>query len=186
METEVTRKLFTVDEYCRMGEVGIFGSEARLELIEGEILEMSPMGTRHAACANRALAIFAGRLAGRAMLSIQNAVLLSRATMPQPDVVLARPREDYYSGKHIAPEDIHLVIEISDSTLLYDRDRKMPLYARAGVRELWIENLQNDVILVYRDPGPKTYSTSRTLHRGESISAEAFPDIIFTVDELLG
>ena len=186
METEVTKKLFTVDEYCQMGEAGIFDPEARLELIEGEIIEMSPPGTRHAACVNRANAVFASRLAGHAMLSIQNAVILSRHTMPQPDIVLARPREDYYSSKHIAPEDIFLVIEVSDSTLRYDRNRKMPLYAKAGVPELWIEDLQTDIILVYRDPGPKTYSTSLTLHRGESVSIAAFPDIVFSVDELLG
>src|SRR5262245_32537193 len=123
METEVTKKLFTVDEFYRMGEAGIFGPEPRLELIEGEIIEMSPIGIRHMSCVNRATALFASRLAGKAMLSVQNAMLLSRYTMPQPDIVLARPREDFYSNQHIAPEDILLAIEVSDTTIGYDRNR---------------------------------------------------------------
>jgi Uma2 family endonuclease len=186
METEVTKKLFTVDEYYRMGEAGIFGPEARLELIEGEIIEMSPVGTRHIACVNRATALFASRLAGQALVSIQNPVVLSRYTEPQPDVLLAHPRADYYSSKRISAEDTLLAIEISDTTIRYDRNRKMPLYAKASVPELWIENLPNDVILVFRDPGPKSYATALTFHRGESISLIAFPEVTFQVDELLG
>ncbi len=186
METEVTRKLFTVDEFCRMGEAGIFGEEPRLELIEGEILEMSPVGIRHMSCVNRASALFAGRLAGRAMFSVQNPVLLSNDTMPQPDIVLAKPRENFYSDRRISPEDTLLVLEVSDTTLRYDRKRKMPLYAKWGVPELWIENLENDVVLVFRDPGLSGYANALTLRRGESISLVAFPQIRFTVDELLG
>ena len=186
METEVTRKLFTVDEYYRMGEVGIFSEDARLELIEGEIIEMSPVGIRHVSCVNRANAFFASRLANKAMLSVQNPVLLSSDTMPQPDIILARPREDFYGSRRIVPADIFLVLEVSDTTLRYDRNRKMPLYAKWGVPELWIENLGNDAILVFRNPGPSGYSTALTLHRGESISLAEFPDTTFTVDELLG
>ena len=184
--TEVTKKLFTADEYYRMGEAGIFGEEARLELIEGEIIEMSPVGNRHVVCVNRATNLFALSLAGKAMVSVQNPVLLSRYTEPQPDIVLARPREDYYADKRISPEDTLLVIEVSDTTLRYDRNRKMPLYAKSGVCELWIENLQSDLILVYRDPGPQTYSTEITIHRGQSISVAAFPEVVFKVDEFLG
>jgi Uma2 family endonuclease len=186
MEAEVTRKLFTVDEYYRMGEAGIFSEDARLELIEGEILEMSPVGNRHIGCVNRATALFAARLATRAVVSVQNPILLSRYTEPQPDIVLARPREDYYGGKRISPADALLVLEVSDTTLRYDRKRKMPLYAKWGVPELWIENLENDVILVFRGPGPSGYATTLTLHRGESTALAAFPDVTFTVDELLG
>ncbi len=168
METEVAKKLFTVDEYLRMGEAGIFDPEARLELIEGEIIEMSPRSERHIVCVNRATAIFSARLAGKAMVSVQNPVRLSR-----------------YS-KRLSAEHALLVIEISDTTIRYDRNRKMPLYAKAGVRELWIENLQDDVILVYRNPGVETFATSLTFKRGESLSLTAFPEIVFTVDELLG
>jgi Uma2 family endonuclease len=186
METELTRKLFTVDEYYRMGEVGIFSEDARLELIEGEIIEMSPVGNRHIGCVNRATARFAARLATQAVVSVQNPILLSRYTEPQPDIVLARPREDYYGGRRISPADIFLVLEVSDTTLRYDRNRKRPLYAKSGVPEVWIENLQSDVIFVYRKPGPSGYAKALTFRRGESLSLAAFPDITFTVDELLG
>src|SRR5205085_263235 len=162
METEVAKKLFTVDEYYRMGEAGIFDPEARLELIEGEIIEMSPPGIRHMSCVNRATALFADRLPGKAMVSVQNPLRLSRYSEPQPDIVLAKPRSNFYSDKRLAWEDTLLVVEVSDSTLGYDRNRKMPLYAAAGVPELWIENLQNDMILVFRNPGGKMYSTSLT------------------------
>jgi Uma2 family endonuclease len=186
METEVTKKLFTVDEYHRMGEAGIFHPEAHLELIEGEIIEMSPPGMRHIACVNRATALFSSRLAGKAMVSVQNPLMLSRYTEPQPDIVLARPRPDFYSDRRLSGEDTLLAIEISDSTLSFDRNRKMPLYAAAGVPELWIENLRDQVILVFREPGAKTYATSLTFRHGQSFSAVAFPELTFTVEDLLG
>jgi Uma2 family endonuclease len=186
MGTEVTRKLFTVDEYHRMGEAGVFHPEARLELIEGEIIEMSPPGIRHVACVNRATALFTKRLGEKAMVSVQNPLLLSRYTEPQPDIVLAKPRANFYSDKRLSWEDTLLAVEISDSTLSFDRKRKMPLYAAAGVTELWIENLRNDVILVFRDPTPETYSSVHTFERGQSVSPAAFPDVPFNVGELLG
>jgi Uma2 family endonuclease len=186
METEVTKKLFTVDEYHRMGETGILDPKARLELIEGEIIEMSAVGIRHIACVNRATALFAARLAGRGMVSIQNPLRLSRYTEPQPDVVLAKPRDNFYSDKFISWEDTLLAVEISDSMFSYDRDRKMPLYAKAGVPELWIENLRKDVILVFRDPTSNGYATSLAFERGESLYAAAFPDVTLKVEDLLG
>ena len=186
MGTEVTKKLFTVDEYHRMGEVGIIDSDARVELLEGEIIEMSPVGYKHIYCVNRATALFFARLTGKVIVSVQNPVVLSQYTEPQPDILLARFRPDFYKDKRISSEDTVLAMEISDTTLRKDRDLKMPLYAKARVPELWIENLQKDVLLVFRDPGPKTYATSLTLHRGESISLTAFPDIVFKVEELLG
>jgi Uma2 family endonuclease len=147
---------------------------------------MSAPGIRHVSCVNRASALFASRLAGKAMFSVQNPILLSNDTMPQPDIVLARPRENFYADRRISPADTLLVLEVSDSTLRYDRKRKMPLYAKWGVPELWIENLENDVILAFREPRPSGYENALSLHRGESIALTTFPDIAFTVDELLG
>ena len=100
--------------------------------------------------------------------------------------MLLQHRPDYYTSKRHSPEDTLLVIEVSDTTLRYDRNRKAPLYAKSGVTELWIENLEGDVILVFRDPGPDGYSTTLVVRRGESVSLLAFPDILFKVDELLG
>ena len=105
METEVTKKLFTVDEYYRMAEAGIFDEDSRVELIEGEIIEMSPLGNRHVACVNRANTLLASALAGRAIVSVQNPLRLSNYTEPQPDIVLLRPRSDYYRSKRLSPED---------------------------------------------------------------------------------
>jgi Uma2 family endonuclease len=186
MQTEVTKKLFTLDEYYRMAEAGIFDPDSRFELIEGEIVEMSRVGNHHIACVNRANAVFATTLAGKAIVSVQNPLPLSNYTEPKPDIVLLKPRADYYLEKRLAPEDTYLVIEISDTTLRYDRDRKLPLYAKSGVSEFWIEDLKAGVIFVYRNPGPKTYSTSLVVRRGDSISIAAFPEIVFKVDDLLG
>jgi Uma2 family endonuclease len=185
MEAEIAKKLFTADEFFRMGEAGIFDPDVHLELIEGEIIEMSPPGIRHAACVSRATELFITRLVGKAMLSPQNPLLLSTYTVPQPDIVLAKPRGNFYSDKRLASEDTLLAVEVSDSTLSFDRKRKMPLYAAAGVPELWILNLRNDAILVFRDPGKTAYATQLTLSRGESLSVTAFPEVTFAVDELL-
>jgi Uma2 family endonuclease len=186
MRAEITKKLFTVAEYYRMAEVGILDPDARLELLEGEIVEMSPVGVRHINCVNRATNIFARTLGGRAIVSVQNPVQLSEYTEPQPDIALLRPRDDFYGEKKISWEDALLVIEVSDTTIRRDRDLKLPLYARAGVSELWIEDLRRNTIFVYRDPGPNTYATTATFQRGDSISVAAFPDVVFKVNDLIG
>src|SRR6266852_2273262 len=186
METEVTKKLFTVDEYYRMAEAGILSEDSRVELIEGEIIQMSPIGRRHASCVSRANKLFITTLGDRILLSPQNPVHLSNITELQPAILLLKPRADFYASKHPVAEDTYLVLEVSDTTLRYDRDRKVPLYAKSGVPEVWIEDLQANVILVYRNPAGQCYSTSLTLHRGEQISLAAFPEITFKFDDLLG
>src|SRR5207245_9288153 len=120
METEVAKKLFTVDEYLRMGEAGIFDPEARLELIEGEIIEMSPVGDRHVICVNRATALFSARLAGKAMVSVQNPVRLSRYTEPQSDILLPRCRDGFYASKRRCHARALLVLETSDTSNRYE------------------------------------------------------------------
>ena len=186
MRTEVTNKLFTVDEYYKMAEIGIFDEDSRVELIEGEIIEMSPVGNRHIGCVNRATKLFITKLGDRVVVSPQNPVRLSNITEPQPDIVLLKPRADFYSAKRLSAEDTFLVLEISDTTLRYDRNRKLPLYAKYGVPEVWIEDIKGDAILVYRDLKAGGYSASLTFHRDETISLLAFPDIFFNVNDLLG
>jgi Uma2 family endonuclease len=116
---------------------------------------------------------------------VQNPVQLSDYTEPQPDIVLLKPRQDYYAGKKISWEDALLVIEVSDTTIRRDR-YKLSLYAKAGVSELWIEDLRRDTIFVYRDPGPGAYGTSLEFHRGDNISLLAFPEICFRIEDLIG
>ena len=186
MRAEMPRKLFTVAEYYRMAEVGILDPEARLELLEGEIVEMSPVGVRHINSVNRATNLFARRLGERAIVSVQNPLQLSEYTEPQPDVVLLKPLADFYAEKRLSWEDALLVIEVSDTTIRRDRNVKLPLYAKAGVLELWIEDLKKDTIFVYRDPGLTTYATTLVLRRGDPICIAAFPDVVFQVSDLLG
>jgi Uma2 family endonuclease len=186
MRIEATRKLFTVEEYYGMAAAGILQPGERVELIEGEIFQMSPIGNRHVGCVIRATRLFLTALMGRAVVSGQHPVQLSNYTEPQPDLSLLKFRTDDYSGKKVVAEDVLLILEVSDTTLRFDRNVKLPRYAAAGISEVWIENLEADELLVYRDPDGEHYRTALTLHRGDSVSVLAFPDAVFSVDELLG
>jgi Uma2 family endonuclease len=186
MQIEATKKLFTVDDYYRMAEAGILGPEDRVELIDGEIIEMSPIGTRHAGCVNAAIAAFSAVLQRRVTVSVQNPLRLSNYIEPEPDLVLLKPRKDSYRGKRVEGEDVLLVLDVADTTLRYDRDVKLPLYAAADIPEVWIEDLQHDLLLVYRDPQKSTYRTSLSLKRDKSVAVLAFPEVIFKVADLMG
>jgi Uma2 family endonuclease len=185
MRVEVTKKLFTVDEYYRMLDAGILTEDDRVELIEGEIIQMSPIGNRHAACVDRGTDLFTAAFRGRAIVSVQNPLRLNEYNEPVPDIMVLKPRADYYASKSRTPEDTLLAVEVSDSTLRYDIKIKLPIYARTGVAEVWIENLREDLILVCREPSSKGYNVQLTLRRGDSISPLAFPDTVFKVDDLL-
>src|SRR5262245_26426004 len=146
MQIEVARKRFTVDDYYRMAEAGILKHTDRVELIEGEIVEMSPIGARHAMAVNRLNMIFARGLGDKIVVGVRNAAHMDRYNEPQPDIVLIRPREGFYGTSHPNPEDVVLLIEVSETTLRFDRTVKLPIYARNGIREVWIVDLKNDVI----------------------------------------
>jgi Uma2 family endonuclease len=187
MQSETIKKLFTVREYHRMGEVGILGPEDRTELIDGEVIRMSPTGHRHAMCVTRAIHAFAVALSGKALVNTQNPLVLNDYSEPQPDLVLLKYRSDFYKSKqYVGPEDALLVLEVSDTTLRFDLTIKLPRYAVAGVPELWIENLIADELLVFREPTGEAYTTNLTLKRGESVSLAAFPEVLFKVEDLLG
>jgi Uma2 family endonuclease len=186
MRIEATKKLFTVDEYYKMAHAGILTPEDRVELIDGEIIEMSPIGNRHLGCVNGANEAFSAAFRGKAVVSVQNPLRLNNYTEPEPDVVLLKPRQDAYRRKRPVAEDALLVLEVADTTLAYDLKVKVPRYAAAGIPEVWIEDLENDVMLVFRDPEGNSYKTALTLTRDASISVQAFPVVIFKVSELLG
>jgi len=186
MPTESARRLFSVDEYDRMVEVGILTEYDRVELIEGEILEMSPIGPRHSACTDRANMLLAPSLVGRAIVRIQGPVRLGDFTKPQPDVTLLSPRQDYYATISPIPKNALLLIEVAETSIRYDRGPKLALYAKYGVGEVWIEDLNTDTLLVFRDRRPKGYATELALTPGDSISALEFPDLILSVSDLLG
>ena|SRR5215813_5025163 len=185
MQVETTKKLFTVADYYRMAEAGILKPEDRVELIDGEIIEMSPIGDRHAGCVNRATRLFISALGNRVVVSVQNPLQLNNYTEPEPDIVLLKPRTDDYASKKAMAEDAILVLEVAETTLRYDRDVKLPRYAAAGVPEVWIENVKREVLLVYRYPSGGAYATALEVRRGESISPAALPDVIFAVEQLL-
>jgi len=169
-----------------MAEAGILTPQDRVELIEGEVIQMSPIGDRHAMAVNRANMVFARGLGDKVVVSVQNAVRINRYNEPQPDVVLIRPREDFYGNRHPRPEDVVLLIEVADTTLRYDQNVKLPIYARNGVMEVWVVDLSGEAIHVYRDPSERGYRSAQSNARGDSISPLAFPAFSIKVDDLLG
>lgn len=186
MTIQPTRRRFSVDEYHRMAEAGILGEDDRIELIEGEIVEMGPIGWRHHSCVMRLDRWFHAALGKAAFVSIQGPLRLNAGTEVQPDVVLLRPRPDKYASQPPTLADVLLVVEVGDSSARLDHQVKSPLYAREGIPDLWLAELDDDVVLVPRDPAPDGYRTSRIYRRGESISPLAFPDLQIPVDEILG
>ncbi len=178
------RRLFSVAEYERIVDGGILGADERLELIEGEILAMSPIGSRHAAGVDRATEAFAP-LAGRVRLRVQGPLRLAARSVPQPDLMLLRPRADFYKGGLPTPADVLLLIEVMDTSVDFDRGVKLGLYAAADIPEVWLVDLPGDRLEVYRRPARGSY-TQITIHaHGESIAPEAFPEFVVAVDAIL-
>jgi Uma2 family endonuclease len=169
-----------------MVDVGILSSDSRTELIDGEIIEMSPMGARHAAVVTRVNDLLVSMIKGKALLRPQLPLRLNDLNEPQPDVVLLEPRQDCYASGHPRPTDVFLVIEIAASSLKYDRDVKLPIYASAGIPEVWIADLRANVVHVYREPFGKSYAVSLKLNRGQQLSCVGLPAVRLTVDDVLG
>jgi len=187
METNpsVLRRLFTVDEYHEMVRAGILTEEDRVELLEGEIVRMSPIGCRHAACVKRLNQLLTQRLRGRAIVSVQDPVHLDEHSEPQPDVALLRPDPGFYAATHPTPTDILLVIEVADTSADFDRKEKIPLYGRAGVREAWLVDLAAGAIEIHREPSAEGYRTVVRVVRGQSLSPSAAADVLLRADEIL-
>jgi Uma2 family endonuclease len=177
---------FTVADYYKMAEAGILGEDDRVELIEGEILDMAAIGPRHAACVDRLNALFAERFRGNAIVRVQSPVHLNEYSEPQPDLALLRPRSDFYASAHPLPSDVLLVVEVADTSLAYDRDVKARLYARREVPEFWLVNLDEYAVTVYRAPEQQGYSSVQTVRDVDSLSPQAFPDLVLTVRDILG
>jgi Uma2 family endonuclease len=183
---EPAPRLFTVDEYYRMVETGILHNNDRVELLEGEIIQMAAMGSRHAGCINKLNKRFSHRLDGQALISIQNPLRLSSSSELQPDVMLLRPRPDDYAESHPESADVLLLIEVSDTTLRYDRDTKLSLYAKAGIPEVWIFDLEGARLLVLRNPSADGYEQVFTFRAGSAVAPAAFPELALNVEDILG
>jgi len=167
-----------------MAEAGVFAPEARLELIEGEIVEMAPIGSRHAGAVKTLIRLLVQRAGDRAIVSAQDPVVVSDDSVPQPDLALLKPRNDDYSGAHPRAADVLLAIEVADTTIAFDIGTKLPLYARCGIPEVWIVDLNERTIRVYREPSARGYQTSFTVTQGESVQSVALPQVNIAGREL--
>lgn len=159
------RHRLTVQEYYRMAEVGLLAPDARVELIEGEIIDMAPIGSRHAATVNRLARLLNAAVNDLAVVSVQAPIRLGERSEPQPDLALLKPRADFYAQSHPTPADVLLVIEVSDTTLRYDRSVKVPLYARHGVPEVWVIDLEGNLIHFFRSPSGEAYADVSSTRR---------------------
>lgn len=181
---EVTRRRFTVYDYHRMGEAGILHEDDRVELIEGEIVEMAAIGTRHFTCVNGLTRLLVRTVGDEAIVSVQNPVRLSESNEPQPDLAVIRARD--YRRSLPTPEDVLLLIEVSDTTLAYDHNTKLPLYAQASIPEVWIVDLTGETIERHTEPSGDVYRHTERARRGETLTSVALPDIAISVDAVLG
>jgi Uma2 family endonuclease len=182
VEVERARRLFTIEEYERMAETGILTWEDRVELIEGEIVEMSPIGNAHAAFVANLVHLLVNGVGDRARVWVQGPVRVPPRSKPQPDLALLRPRSYVRAGA--TAKDALLVIEVADTSLRYDRTVKLRLYARAGIPEYWIVNATAETLEVYRSPSGERYADLQHPARGETIAPLAFPDATISIDAI--
>ena len=182
----LTRHRLTVADYYRMGEAGVFAPDARVELIEGEIIDMAPIGTRHGAAVKRLNALLAAAVGARAVVSVQDPLRLSELSEPEPDLMLLKPRTDFYVDAHPSAADVLLLIEVADTSARYDREIKLPLYARHGVSEVWIVDLEARLLRFFRGPAGDAYDqASATASPGRTPIA-ALPGIEIDLAPMLG
>lgn len=182
----VTRKRFTTHEYEQIIAAGVIAEDDRVELLEGEIVEMSPLGPQHSACVSRLTSLFFQLGSQQVIIRVQDPIRLGDFSEPQPDIAIVQKRDDFYVGGHPEPEDVLLLVEVAESSLTYDRDLKMPIYARAGIPEVWIVALLPQVVDVYRSPGETGYREIQQLRRGDTLTAVNLPELRLAVESVLG
>lgn len=180
VEVERVRRRFTIEEYERMVDTGILAQDDRVELIEGEILEMSPIGNPHAAFVTNLTHLLVSGVGDRARVRVQGPVRALPRSVPQPDLALLRPRS--YVREAATTADVLLVIEVADTSLQYDRTVKLRLYARAGIPEYWIVDANTETLAIYRSPSRERYTDARHPARGERVAPLAFPDATVPID----
>jgi Uma2 family endonuclease len=184
VDVDVARRLFTREEYHRMGEVGILKPTDRVELIQGEIVQMSPIGRRHFAFVNNLNQLLAVRLAGHAIVSVQNPVVLADDSEPQPDLAVLRRRAVPYKEREAFADDVLLLIEVAETSLAYDRTTKLRLYARAGISEYWVVDCAAETIEVHRLPGADGYREVTRVVGVATLTLQAFPEVTLATAEI--
>ena len=176
---------FTVEAYQRLGELGVIGKDERVELINGQIVEMSPIGDRHAHCVRRLLRLLSRRALDLAIVDAQNPVALGPRDAPQPDLAVLKPRADAYPH-HPRPADILLLVEVADTTLAYDRDIKLPRYAAAGIPEVWVVDLAAQRLVSYREPAGDGYAEAHAFTLGDQLAPLGLPSVSLAIADILG
>ena len=182
-----TRRKLDVNEYCRMAEAGILGKEDRVELIDGSLIDMAPIGQDHEATVNGLTEALVMACARRAIVSTQNSIRLDRWNAPQPDLAVLRRRADFYAtGERPGPADVLLLVEVANSSLRFDRTVKLPLYARAGIAELWIVDMKRRVLEAHRNPAGDSYRETDTHQPGDQLALLLAPEIVVRLDLMFG
>ena len=184
MAVKLAQRLITVEEYYKMAEAGILDEDDRVELIDGKIIEMSPIGSKHASCVDKIVALLNRLNRPDILIRGQNPIRLGRYSEPEPDVTVVKFSPDYYSGKHPSAKDILLVIEVADSSLEYDREVKLPLYASAKIPECWIVNLEKKEIETYHSPAGSRYKSNELFLFDDEILVRP-AEVAFKVSELV-
>jgi Uma2 family endonuclease len=177
VEVVATRRRFTREEYHRMAEVGILGRRDRVELIRGEIVEMSPIGRRHGAFVDNLTRLLVKRLPDHVIVRVQGPVALADDTEPEPDLTVLRRRSVPYKEREAWAEDVLLVIEVAESSLAYDRSTKLRLYAEAGIPEYWVVDCAAETVEVHRGPGLEGYREVSLMAGTATLTVQAFPDV---------
>ena len=182
----LTRHRLSVADYYRMGEAGIFAPEARIELIDGEIIDMAPIGTRHGSAVKRLNAMLAAAVGSRAIVSVQDPLRLDNLSEPEPDLMLLKPRADFYAAAHPGGADVLLLIEVADTSARYDREIKLPLYARHGIAEVWIVDLDARLVRFCRAPVGDAYNDISATADPGATPIGAFPGVAIDLALVLG
>ncbi|WP_333402910.1 Uma2 family endonuclease [Microcoleus sp. MON1_C1] len=186
MTTQLIKRLFTVKEYHHMIEAGILTKDDKVELIRGEIVQMAAVGRRHTSHVKRLTELFYTRLLSRVTIGVQDPVELDDYSEPEPDISLLRRRDDFYESGHPQSEDILLIVEVADATAETDRSIKIPLYAENNIVEVWLVDINEQCVVVDREPSPSGYQNIHRFQRGQTLSILAFPNIQIAVDNVLG
>ncbi len=175
----------SVNDYQKMAETGILNETARVELIAGEIIDMAPIGSRHAAMVNRLMRLLVNATANAAIVSVQNPIVLGDYSEPEPDIALLKPKANDYEDALPTAQDILLLIEVADSTLLYDRQIKAPLYAEFAIPELWLIDIQQSTMTIFQQPIDKNYSLELKINTAAAVTPLLLPDVKLNLQKVL-
>lgn len=186
MAVQVTRWQFTADDYERMVETGILGKDDRVELIDGEVIAMSPIGPPHAGIVNRLNAFLNRQLTNTAIVSVQNPIRLNDYSEPQPDLAVLQLKDDYYAQAHPTPADILLLVEVAGSSFEYDSEEKMPRYAQDAIPEVCLIDVDHQTVTQYAHPSIVGYSYQMKLARGQMLVAQTITGLEIEINAIFG